>query len=54
MISLDKIHTYLQNIFSPCLTEAEEGITGYNTKKREGFNRMVEDALAGRIEMKIA
>jgi DNA invertase Pin-like site-specific DNA recombinase len=27
---------------------ADEGITGCNTKKRDGFNAMVEDALAGR------
>lgn len=30
---------------------ADEGITGCNTKKREGFNTMVEDALAGRIDL---
>ena len=33
---------------------ADEGITGCNTKKRDGFNKMVEDALAGRIEIKLA
>ena len=27
----------------------DEGISGLNTKKREGFNRMVADALAGRL-----
>lgn len=30
---------------------ADEGITGCNTKKRDGFNAMVEDALSGRIEI---
>ncbi len=30
---------------------ADEGISGTSTKKREGFNRMVEDALAGRIDL---
>lgn len=29
---------------------ADEGITGTNTKKRKNFNRMIEDALAGRID----
>ena len=30
---------------------ADEGITGCNTFKREGFKRMVEDALAGKIDL---
>lgn len=30
---------------------ADEGITGCNTKKRDGFNRMVADALAGKIDL---
>lgn len=29
----------------------DEGISGTNTKKREGFNRMVADALSGRIDL---
>lgn len=29
----------------------DEGISGTNTKKREGFNRMVADALAGKIDL---
>ncbi len=29
----------------------DEGVTGTNTKKREGFNRMVHDALAGKIDL---
>lgn len=29
----------------------DEGISGTNTKKRDGFNRMVADALAGRIDL---
>lgn len=30
---------------------ADEGVTGCNTKKREGFNSMIEDALAGKIDL---
>ncbi len=30
---------------------ADEGITGCNTKKRDGFNSMVEDALHGKIDL---
>ncbi len=30
---------------------ADEGITGCNTKRRDGFNKMVEDALAGHIDL---
>ena len=30
---------------------ADEGVTGCNTKKREGFNSMIADALAGRIDL---
>lgn len=29
----------------------DEGITGTNTKRREGFNRIIQDALAGRIDL---
>ena len=29
----------------------DEGVTGTNTKKREGFNRMIEDALTGKIDL---
>lgn len=29
----------------------DEGISGLNTKKRDGFNEMIEDALAGRIDL---
>ena len=29
----------------------DEGITATNTRHREGFNRMVEDALAGKIDL---
>ena len=28
---------------------SDEGITASNTKRREGFNQMIEDALAGKI-----
>lgn len=30
---------------------ADEGASGTNTKKRDGFNRMIEDALAGKIDL---
>lgn len=29
----------------------DEGISGTNTKHREGFNQMIEDALAGKIDL---
>ena len=29
----------------------DEGISGLNTKKREGFNEMVSDALAGKLDL---
>lgn len=29
----------------------DEGISGTNTKHRSGFNRMIEDALAGKIDL---
>ncbi len=31
----------------------DEGITGTNTKRREGFKKMVDDALAGKIDLVI-
>lgn len=33
------------------MTLGDEGITGTNTKHREGFKRMVADALAGKIDL---
>ncbi len=30
---------------------SDEGVTGTNTKRREGFNRMIADALAGKIDL---
>lgn len=30
---------------------ADEGISGTNTKKREGFNRMISDAISGKIDL---
>ncbi|MEY8469373.1 recombinase family protein, partial [Faecalibaculum rodentium] len=30
---------------------ADEGITGTSTKRREGFTRMIDDALAGKIDL---
>ena len=38
--------TYSINAHSP-----DEGISGTNTKKRDGFNQMIEDALAGKIDL---
>lgn len=29
----------------------DEGLSGLSTKRRDGFNRMIADALAGRIDM---
>ena len=33
------------------MTVADEGITGTSTKRRTGFNEMIEDALAGKIDL---
>ncbi len=33
---------------------SDEGITGTSIKRRDGFNKMIEDALAGKIEIKTA
>ena len=33
---------------------SDEGKTGCNTRKRDGFKRMVDDALDGKIEIKTA
>ena len=33
------------------MTAADEGISATNTKRREGFNRMVQDALDGKIDL---
>ena len=30
---------------------ADEGITGTNRKRREGFNKMIKDALAGKVDL---
>lgn len=30
---------------------ADEGISGTSTKKRDGFNRMIDDAIAGKIDL---
>ena len=32
---------------------ADDGISGTNTKKREEFNRMIEECMSGRIDMVI-
>ena len=29
----------------------DEGISGTNTKRRDGFNQMITDALAGKIDL---
>lgn len=41
----------ISKFFSPYLTAADEGISGTNTKKRDGFRRMVQDALDGKIDL---
>lgn len=33
---------------------ADDGISGTNTKKREDFNRMIEDCMAGKIDFVIS
>ena len=38
----------MRNVPSIC---SDEGISGTNTKKRDGFNQMIEDALAGKIDL---
>ena len=30
---------------------ADDGISGTNTKKREGFNEMIDDCMAGKVDM---
>ena len=30
---------------------ADDGISGTNTKKREEFNRLIDDCMAGRVDM---
>lgn len=34
-----------------CGIYADEGLSGTSTKKREGFNRMINDALDGKIDL---
>ena len=34
--------------------DTDEGISATNTKRRDGFNRMMQDALDGKIEIKTA
>ena len=46
-----ELHCNLQILFSPYLTAADEGISGVSTKDREGFNRMISDAQAGKIDL---
>ena len=51
----------LVNYYSHYITEradwefvkvyADEGITGTNTKKRDEFNRLIEDALSGKVDL---
>ena len=33
---------------------ADDGISGTNTKKREEFNRLIDDCMAGRVDMVIS
>ena len=40
-----------REFISPFCTAADEGISGTNTKKRDGFNRMIEDAVNGKIDL---
>ena len=47
--------SYIQNnpAWEFCGIFADEGISGTNTKKRVEFNRMIEDCMAGKIDMVI-
>ena len=38
-------------LFSPYLTAADDGVSGTRTEHREGFNQMIQDALAGKIDL---
>ena len=50
---LEYYTSYIKNrddwIFVDVYTD--EGISGLNTRRREGFNKMIEDALAGKIDL---
>ena len=35
----------------PCGVSSDEGLSGTQLKKRDNFNRMIDDALAGKIDM---
>ncbi|WP_332494588.1 recombinase family protein [Niameybacter sp.] len=39
------------NEWEPAGIYADDGISGTNTKKREEFNRMIEDCMTGKIDM---
>ncbi len=41
----------LQLFFCFVLTAGDEGISGTNMKRRDGFNQMIADALAGKIDL---
>lgn len=41
----------ISKFFSPYLTAADEGISGTNTKHRDGFNEMIQDAMAGKLDL---
>lgn len=41
----------ISKFFSPYLTAADEGISGLNTRKRTGFKEMIDDALAGHVDL---
>ena len=43
----------ISKFFSPYLTAADDGISGTNTIKRDEFNRMIDECMAGNIDMVI-
>ncbi|KLU64486.1 transposon Tn3 resolvase [Desulfosporosinus acididurans] len=47
--------SYIQNnpVWEFVQVFSDEGISGTNTKKREGFNRMIDECMAGKIDMVI-
>ena len=40
-----------QHGFTNCTHFTDDGISGTNTKKREGFNEMIDDCMAGKVDM---
>src|SRR5690554_2763192 len=52
-VQLEHYTTYIQNNpeWELAGIYADDGISGTNTKKREQFNKMIEDSMSGKIDM---